>query len=46
MKTVMNKQSTAIKTQVTMLASDGSIYIGTVPNQVTLSVDVNAEQRN
>ena len=46
MKTLMNKQSTAIKTQVTMLASDGSIYIGVTPTQVSLSVNIKAEQRN
>lgn len=46
MKTLMNKQSTEITKQVTTLASDGSLYIGIMPHQVTLSVDVNAEQRD
>lgn len=46
MKALMNKQITAITTQVTTLASDGSLYIGVMPNQISLSVDVNAEPRN
>lgn len=33
-------------TQVTILASDGSPYIGTMPSQVSLSINVNAEKRN
>jgi len=46
MKTVMSKQNTAVSTQVTTLASDGSLYIGVMPSQVSLSVNVDAEQRN
>jgi hypothetical protein len=46
MKTVMNKYSTEITTQVTMLASDGSLYIGVAPHQVTLTITCNGEQRN
>ena len=40
MKTVMNKQTRAITTQVTTVASDGTLYIGVIPNLVTLSADV------
>lgn len=46
MKTLMNEYSTTTQAQVQILASDGkTFYTGVMPHQVTLSVNINAEQR-